>query len=202
MLEEQAWPLHTPVKHKKDGYIGWIHAKTTMKEIFTGDVSGKWQYTVRVEGENNLKVAPPQDLEWIETNAPFPEYVMYQESVSEKNYLQETRLHALGYQISNLNSQERWEILKYVAIPMLGAKEVVRTIMAVISSRIASPANADKFRHAIKGWNTDLNAIADDAKGKGDETSVYSSVAYIQKKLLDMKFIEEKDSILFVKNHS
>ena len=84
---------------------------------------------------------------------------MYQGSVSDKNYLQETRLHALGYQISDLNSEDRWNIIKFVAIPMLGAKEVVRTIMAVISSRIARPANADKFRFAIKEWNRDLNAI-------------------------------------------
>jgi len=190
---EEIWPLHTPVRHKTEGYTGWIHATTTMKDVFTGDLSVKWQYTVRVEKGTQMKAAPAGDLQWIETKAPFPDYVLYQESVSEKNYLQETRLHALGYQISDLNSDERWKILKFVAIPMLGPKEVVRTIMAVISSRIARPANADKFRHAIKSWNSDLNAVVLHSKGVEDESSVRSSVSYIQSKLLGLKLIEKSD---------
>jgi len=193
MSDDNIWPLHTPVKHKKVGYIGWIHATTTMKDVFTGDVSVKWQCTIRVDGSSPMKAAPPDDLQWIESQAPFPDYVMYSGSVSDKNYLQETRLHALGYQISDLNSQERWDILKFVAIPMLGAKEVVRTIMAVISSRIARPANADKFRHAIREWNRDLNSIALHCKGADDEESLRSSISYIQRKLLDIKMIEEKN---------
>jgi len=192
-MSDEFWPLHTPVKHKLDGYIGWIHATTTMKEVFTGDVSVKWQYTIRIDGDPQMKAAPADDLQWIESQAPFPSYLIYQGSVSDKNYLQETRLHALGYQISDLNSEERWNILKYVAIPMLGSKEVVRTIMAVISSRIARPANADKFRFAIKEWNRDLNAIALHCKDKDDASAVHSSVAYIQGKLLNMKMIDAKD---------
>ncbi|MBF0504609.1 MAG: hypothetical protein HQL14_05850 [Candidatus Omnitrophica bacterium] len=195
MASDDIWPLHTPVRHKKEGYTGWIHATTTMKEVFTGDLSVKWQYTIRVQGSEQLKVAGADDLEWIESQASFPNYVMYKESISDKNYLQETRLHALGYQISDLNSQERWNILKFVAIPMLGAKEVVRTVMAVISSRIARPANADKFRHAIRAWNKDLNAIVLHCKGTEDEASIYSSVSYIQRKLLDAKMIDKKDLV-------
>ena len=187
------WPLHTPVRHKSDGYVGWIHSTTTLKSVFTGDLSVKWQYTVRVDGNLKTMVAPPDDLQWIDTRAPFPNYVTFNKELSDKNYLQETRLHALGYQISDLNSDERWDILKFVAIPMLGAKEVVRTIMAVISSRIARPANAEKFHHAIKAWNKDLNAIVLHCKGTEDEASIRSSVSYIQRKLLDIKMIEEKD---------
>jgi len=193
MSDEVIWPLHTPVKHKTDGYVGWIHSTTTLKSVFTGDLSVKWQYTVRVDGNLKTMVAPPDDLQWIDTRAPFPNYVTFNKELSDKNYLQETRLHALGYQISDLNSDERWNILKFVAIPMLGAKEVVRTIMAVISSRIARPANADKFRHAIKAWNKDLNAIVLHCIGAEDEAAIRSSVSYIQRKLLDIKMIEEKD---------
>jgi len=196
MSDEVIWPLHTPVRHKSDGYVGWIHSTTTLKNVFTGDVSVKWQYTVRVDGNLKTMVAPPDDLQWIETQAPFPNYVTFNDSLSDKNYLQETRLHALGYQISDLNSDERWNILKFVAIPMLGAKEVVRTIMAVISSRIARPANADKFRHAIKAWNKDLNAIVLHCIGAEDEAAIRSSVSYIQRKLLDIKMIEEKDVLV------
>jgi len=76
---------------------------------------------------------------------------------------------------------------------MLGAKEVVRTIMAVISSRIARPANADKFRYAFKEWNRDLNAIALHYKGAADYAQVIASIIYIQRRLLDVKMIEEKD---------
>jgi len=192
MSSGNIWPLHTPVKHKNEGYIGWIHATTTLKEIFTGEIKDQWQYTIRVEDNIHLKVAPAADLQCIEFQAPFPSYLIYSKSVSDKNYLQETRLHALGYQISDLNSEERWNILEFVAIPMLGAKEVVRTIIAVISSRIARPANASKFQHAIKAWNTDLNAVAQHCKGTEEETSIISSVSYIQKKLLDVKMIEKK----------
>jgi len=195
MSNEQIWPLHTPVKHNIEGYIGWIHSTTTMKDIFTGDFSVKWQYTIRVDGIEQTKVAPPNDLLWIESQAPFPSYLIYKESVSDKNYIQETRLHALGYQISDLNSEERWDILKYVAIPMLGTKEVVRTIMAVISSRIARPANAEKFRHAIKAWNKDLNAIALHNQGNTDEAAIRSSVAYIQSKLLNLKLIQPTEAL-------
>ena len=193
MSDDVIWPLHTPVRHKSDGYVGWIHSTTTLKNVFTGDVSVKWQYTVRVDGSLKTKVAPSDDLQWIDTKAPFPNYVTFNDSLSDKNYLQETRLHALGYQISDLNSDERWDILKFVAIPMLGAKEVVRTIMAVISSRIARPANAEKFRHAFKAWNKDLNTIVLHCKGIEDEVAIRSSVSYIQRKLLDIKMIEEKD---------
>ena len=193
MSDEVIWPLHTPVRHKSEGYVGWIHSTTTLKSVFTGDLSVKWQYTVRVDGNLKTMVAPPDDLQWIDTRAPFPNYVTFNKELSDKNYLQETRLHALGYQISDLNSDERWDILKFVAIPMLGAKEVVRTIMAVISSRIARPANAEKFHHAIKAWNKDLNAIVLHCKGTEDEASIRSSVSYIQRKLLDIKMIEEKD---------
>lgn len=192
-MTEQIWPVHTPVSHSREGYIGWIHATTRMKEIFTGDTSVAWQYTIRVEGSDQMKVAPASDLVWIQTKAPFPAYVMYKETVSDKNYLQETRLHALGYRISDLNSEERWEILKFVAIPMLGAKEVVRTIMAVVLSRIARPVNADKFRHAFKEWNRDLNVIASVSRDTDDFTAVKSSVSYIQQKLVDLKMIEIKD---------
>ena len=192
-MSDVIWPLHSRVRHKKDGYAGWVHATTTLKDLFTGDVTVKWQYTIRVEGRTQLMVAPAEDLEWITAKAPFPDYVMYKESHSEKNYLQETRLHALGYQISDLNSDERWDILKFVAIPMLGPLEVVRTIMAVISSRNAHPGNADKFRHAFKAWNKDLNEIALHCKGHQDETSLRASIAHVQRKLLESKMIEEKD---------
>jgi hypothetical protein len=76
---------------------------------------------------------------------------------------------------------------------MLGAREVVRTIMAVISSRIARPANADKFRHAIREWNRDLNAIASHCKGQEDSAGVLSAVAHIQCKLFEVKMIEEQE---------
>ena len=194
-MSDIIWPVHTPVKHKTEGYLGWVHATTRMKEIFTGDVSVDWQYTIRIEGSFSMKAAPAGDLQWIEHQAPFPSYLSYQEAVSDKNYLQETRLHALGYHISDLNSEERWEILKYVAIPMLGAKEVVRTIAAVVSSRMARPANAQKFRHAFHEWNKDLNAIVEHCKSTEEGAALRSSVAYIQRKLLEMKMIDEKDAL-------
>ncbi len=191
----EIWPLHTPVKHKRDGYIGYVHATTRMKEIFTGNKEVTWQYTLKVEGSEQLKVAPVEDLEWIAKDAPFPFYLLYKDSRTDKQYLEETRLHAVGYKISDLNSEERWAILKYVAIPMLGAKEVVRTIMAVVSSRIARPANAEKFRFAFKEWNRDLNAIARHCEEDEDAAKTATSIAYVQRKLLDAKMIGSNDLI-------
>jgi hypothetical protein len=194
-MSNEIWPLHTPVKHKRDGYIGYVHATTRMKEIFTGNTDLAWQYTLKVEGSQQLKVAPPEDLEWIAQDAPFPFYLLYKDSRTDKQYLEETRLHALGYRISDLNADERWDILKYVAIPMLGSKEVVRTIIAVVSSRIARPANAEKFRFAFKEWNRDLNAIAVHCANAPDAATTATSIAYIQRKLLDAKMIDVKDQI-------
>ncbi len=191
------FPLHTAVKHVRDGYTGWIHASTTMKDLFTGNKECKWQYTIRIEGETQLRVAPVEDLSWIDVNAPFPAYLIYKQEISDKKYLQETRLHALGYQISGLNSEERWHILKYVAIPMLGAKEVVRTIMAVVSSRTARPANADKFRNAFQSWNKDLNVVGQSLDGKEEAVTIRGTIGYVQKRLLDLKLIDKKD-VLFV----
>lgn len=188
-------PLHTPVKHKKDAYIGYVHATTRMKEIFTGNVEVAWQYTLKVEGSEQLKVAPAEDLEWVSKDAPFPFYLLYKDARTDKQYLEETRLHALGYRITDLNSEERWAILKYVAIPMLGPKEVVRTIMAVVSSRIARPANAEKFRFAFKEWNRDLNAIAAHCADDADASSTASSIGYIQRKLFDAKMIDANERI-------
>ncbi len=193
-MSDVIWPAHTPVKHKTEGWSGWIHATTRMKEIFTSNMDLPWQYTVRLEGEGQMKVAPLEDLEWIQVNAPFPAYVMYKDSISEKNYLEETRLHALGYQITGLNFEERWEILHYIAIPMLGAKEVIRTIMAVISSRLAKPANAEKFRFAFKEWNRDLNAIAEHHASDEDAASLRSTIGYIQRKLVDASMINAKEA--------
>ncbi len=189
-MTDDLYPTHTPVHHKTEGYVGWVHATTRMKEIFTGTSSLPWQYTIRIEGQETLKVAPACDLQWIDTKAPFPAYVMYQETLSEKNFLQETRLHALGYHMSGTSSDERWQILKYVAIPMLGAKEVVRTISAVILSRIARPANADRFRHALKGWSHDLNAIAAHIESMDEAKDVRANIAYVLKKLEESKVLK------------
>lgn len=67
---------------------------------------------------------------------------------------------------------------------------------ALIGNTDRHHANAEKFRHAIKAWNKDLNAIVLHCKGTEDEASIRSSVSYIQRKLLDIKMIEEKDVLV------
>jgi hypothetical protein len=57
------FPNGAHVRHKKDGYHGWIDDKTRLAQLFTGGVNCLWQYRIRIINEDKRRIAPPDDLE-------------------------------------------------------------------------------------------------------------------------------------------
>jgi len=152
-MTEEEYPEYTPVRHKNDGYRGWIYDTTTSKNFFTGNIDCKWQYRIYVN-ENCIKIAPREDLEINYDNPTLP--LKIQESHSSSGYRRETELHALGYRLTDTNHQERINILKNVAIPYLGIKKVITTIANLIYGRLKA---VEKNCNALYEWNGDLDAL-------------------------------------------
>ena len=113
---EEEWPIYTPVRHKIEGYKGWIDGVTRLKDCFTGHVESVWQYRIRMIDSEKRKIAPPEDLERITEGAQLPVFLVRNTAPAfidvdgmlvvnpdydgKKRFIEETDLHALGYQIS------------------------------------------------------------------------------------------------------
>ncbi len=157
----EKWPELTPVRHKRDGYEGWIHSTTKIVELFTGNKNVPWQYTVRVADENRMRVAPPGDLEWISERAPFPPYIAVSTN-TDLRYQEESRLHSLRYHVADIAWQDRWFILIFVAVPILGPQEVAHTILSLIHNRTKMrKEHAQRYLYALTEWRCDLDMVLD-----------------------------------------
>jgi hypothetical protein len=149
-------PNLTPVRHIKEGYTGWIDGITKIENLFTGDVDCEWQYRVMtVDNPGRRRIAPPQDLE-LDPHPVFPPHVLLQEE-KDSFFKGETRLHALGYQLSDMSGLERFKILKYVGVAHLGLNEVMRTVLNLIFKQLKG--NFDKYTNAVKEWNYDIDSL-------------------------------------------
>ncbi|MBF0532246.1 MAG: hypothetical protein HQL23_04015 [Candidatus Omnitrophica bacterium] len=159
MANEVIWPEFTPVRHKRDGYAGWIHSVTRMRELFTGEVDSDWQYTIRVPGKERMLIAPGADLEWVAAGAPFPPYIRVEDQ-SDGRYHEETRLHSLKYQISDMAWEDRWNLLVYVAVPLIGVGETVHTILSLVHARCKTKKERlERYRYALTEWRSDLDML-------------------------------------------
>ena len=156
-------PEFTPVRHKRESYKGWIHQATRMKEIFTGDKDCEWQYSIKVEGCERVKIAPPEDLEIITESAEFPPFLL-NEYRSNSGYREETRLRMLGYRITDLDLCQRWNILNNTAIPILGFEEVIRTILDLMFTRLANEEQAIRHFYALTQWKKDVEMVLEKYK--------------------------------------
>lgn len=65
-------------------------------------------------------------------------------------------LFACGYQITEMDREERWRVLVAVAVPLLGLAAVMTQIDWLIQSR--SNQRRD-YRHAIGEWEHDLSRL-------------------------------------------
>jgi hypothetical protein len=65
-------------------------------------------------------------------------------------------LRKLGYQITGLTRQKRWEILSTVAVPQLGLKKVAYTIAFLIRGRKSMKNGLVRNRHSITEWEHDI----------------------------------------------
>ena len=72
------------------------------------------------------------------------------------DFQSETPLRGLGYQITGMSRDERWQILRIRAVPELGLEEVVSTIASNIRLRKAQVGGADRYENAIGEWEYDL----------------------------------------------
>jgi hypothetical protein len=157
-MREQ-WPELTPVRHKDRTYEGWIHSTTKIQDLFTGNKNVSWQYTIRVADAERMKVAPPEDLEWIPEKAPFPPYITFSTN-TDLRYQEESRLHSLKYHVADIAWYDRWIILVYVAVPILGPQEVIHTILSLIHNRTKMrKEHAKRYLYALTEWRSDLDMI-------------------------------------------
>ncbi|MCA9401580.1 MAG: hypothetical protein KC713_08125 [Candidatus Omnitrophica bacterium] len=153
------YPKFTPVQHKKEKYTGWIHSTTKMEELFTGHTDCDWQYTITIEGQERRKVAPETDLTFLINSRQFPKFIEVKEN-PDAFFKSETRLHALGYALSDFSRGERAELMQYVAVPILGPKEVARTLCNHMHAKMKTgEERAQKFKSAILEWNHDLQYV-------------------------------------------
>lgn len=77
----------------------------------------------------------------------------------EGSFRLETDLRKLGYQITGLSRQHRWNILKTKAIPKLPLREIANTIANNVRLRKAQIGGKEKFAYAIAEWEYDLNRL-------------------------------------------
>lgn len=71
----------------------------------------------------------------------------------------ETELHRLGYNVTDLNDTGRWEVLKQRAVPTLGLREVVDTIAGLIRTRRLQRFGSYTYQKAIERWESDLRRL-------------------------------------------
>lgn len=79
--------------------------------------------------------------------------------IEEKNLLnEESQLKKLGYQITGLTRNKRWQILE-VAVKQLGLKKVAYTIAQNVKLRKGQKNGVNKFSYSIGEWEYDLNKL-------------------------------------------
>jgi hypothetical protein len=67
----------------------------------------------------------------------------------------ESQLHKLGYNVSKLNKEERWRILKYKVLPEMSIEAVISAIEFNISLR----EGYSKFASAVSAWKYDIQIL-------------------------------------------
>jgi len=77
----------------------------------------------------------------------------------EDEFNSETRLHALGYQITGMTRAARWDVLTRTALPELGLQEVANTIAMLVRLRKAQRNGQERYWRAIAEWEHDLSRL-------------------------------------------
>jgi hypothetical protein len=72
----------------------------------------------------------------------------------------ESELHRLGYQITGMSREARWEVLLERAIPVLGVAVVRRTIQRHIALRRGQWEGESRYSHALGEWEYDLDRLS------------------------------------------
>ncbi|HSV43328.1 MAG TPA: hypothetical protein VLJ10_02125 [Candidatus Bathyarchaeia archaeon] len=155
---EQQYPNLTPVLHRREGYAGWIDGVTKIESLFTGNTAVPWQYRVYLP-DGTRKVAPEEDLEPQLSAQEFPPKELLARYVN--SFEGESQLHALGYNLSDLNPEQRERLLFFCALPILGPERVVRSLCDILWRKVRrnKEDNFHRYQNAIEQWSRDLDFV-------------------------------------------
>jgi hypothetical protein len=70
-------------------------------------------------------------------------------------------LFRLGYNVSELNEDGRWQVLSRTAVPLLGLRAVAEHIAFLVKLRKLQHNGAYRYRYAIGEWEKDLAKLRD-----------------------------------------
>ncbi len=75
------------------------------------------------------------------------------------NFKDHSELYQVGYRITGINREQRWDLLNNSAIPKLGLYKVVCIIASHLKNRKNQPNGHIKFKNAITEWEYDLGRL-------------------------------------------
>ena len=155
---QRKFPDLTPVIHTKDKYTGWIDGVTKIESLFTGKSDKPWQCRVYLE-DGTRKVAPEDDLEHIADAPKFPPKELLERYVHSVEG--ESELHALGYNLTDMNPQQRHRTLVFCAIPMMGPERVLKNLCDILWRKVrrSKAEKIEKYHNAIEQWSHDLDFV-------------------------------------------
>ncbi|MDN3450442.1 hypothetical protein QMA09_09575 [Planococcus sp. APC 3906] len=78
--------------------------------------------------------------------------------IEDSLFSEQSELNKMGYRISGITREERWEVLRR-AIPALGLKKVVNIISANVRLRKRQKNGEQKYQYAIAEWEYDLSQL-------------------------------------------
>lgn len=78
--------------------------------------------------------------------------------IEDSLFSEQSELNKMGYRISGITREERWEVLRR-AIPALGLKKVVNIISANVRLRKRQKNGEQKYQYAITEWEYDLSQL-------------------------------------------
>jgi hypothetical protein len=157
-MVETKFPNLTPVEHKKEKYTGWIDGVTKIEALFTGNTDVAWQYRIFLL-DGTRRFAPEEDLVHIRQNPDFPPKELLDRYV--ESFEGESELHALGYNLSDLNPEQRKKLLVFCAMPMLGPERVLKSLCDILWRKVRrnKTEKIDKYHNAIEQWSHDLDFV-------------------------------------------
>lgn len=155
---ERKFPNLTPVQHRTEKYHGWIDGVTKIETLFTGNHDVPWQYRIFL-ADGTRKVAPEEDLKHISQSPDFPPRDLLDRYVD--SFEGESDLHALGYNLSDLNPEQRQQLLVFCALPMLGPERVLKSLCDILWRKVRrnKMEKIDKYHNAIEQWSHDLDFV-------------------------------------------
>lgn len=137
--------------NEKEFYIN----KATLKAI-KGKVGSAYIYVVDYSKEKKReKIEEEKLFKWPSTEISG---VGYEEENNSTGLNEKSALRKMGYQITNMTRQKRWEILQH-AVPKLGLKKVAYIIASNVKLRKGQKNGLQKFSYSISEWEYDLDKL-------------------------------------------